>query len=118
MEYNYINYYELLGVTSTSSVLEIEMEFKNAVKKYHPDKQGNNESSTRLFQYINDARNVLSDPLKRKTYDELLGINSNHKNSLNNNAQFLSQSNQNNGGAILIVGLLRLWIGSALSDCK
>lgn len=111
MKFNYINYYELLGLRENCSNPEIEVAYKEASKKYHPDKQGNTESSIRLFQYINDARRVLSDPIQKKTYDSLI-----NNTIMNNTTQSLSNTDQNTGGALLIVGLLGIWLGSEIGQ--
>lgn len=59
------NYYELLGVNKNSSEEEIKIAYRNKAKEHHPDKGGNVEK----FKEIQSAYETLSDPKKRKLYD-------------------------------------------------
>ena len=62
--------YEVLGLTKTASDEEIKASYKKLVKKWHPDKnQNNKDEATKKFREISDAYGILSDPLKKKTYD-------------------------------------------------
>ena len=118
MIFKYINYYNLLEISPNSTNLEIEKAFKRAAKIYHPDKQGNNVSANRLFQLINDARNVLTDPSQRKVYDEQLELSPPERNFMNQGWRSSNPSNNQNNGPLILVGLLGLWIGSELSNTK
>lgn len=118
MNSKYINYYDLLEISPNSTLLEIEKAFKHAAKIYHPDKQGNNESANRLFQFINDARNVLTDPFQKKVYDEQLGLSFKHSNTIKPTWQKSNDSSNQNGGALFLVGLLGLWLGSEISNTR
>lgn len=60
-----MNYYDILGVSKTSSLEEIKQSYKKLVIKNHPDKGGNKEK----FQQIQEAYEVLSDDNKRRQYD-------------------------------------------------
>ena len=61
------NYYTTLGVSQDASFLEIRKAYLTLSKKIHPDK--NNESgATEKFKEINEAYEVLSDPEKRKAF--------------------------------------------------
>ena len=60
------NYYELLGVTKTSTQDDIKKAFRTLAHKYHPDKKGGDEAK---FKEVNEAYSVLSDEKKRAEYD-------------------------------------------------
>ncbi len=61
------DYYELLGVQKGASDDEIKKAFRKLAVKYHPDKEGGNESK---FKEINEAYEVLKDKQKRQRYDQ------------------------------------------------
>ena len=61
------DYYELLGVAKTASDDEIKKAFRKLAVKYHPDKEGGDETK---FKEINEAYEVLKDKQKRQRYDQ------------------------------------------------
>jgi curved DNA-binding protein len=69
MEYK--DYYKILGVNKNASQDEIKKAFRKLAVKYHPDKNPGNKEAEAKFKEINEANEVLSDPDKRKRYDEL-----------------------------------------------
>jgi curved DNA-binding protein len=69
MEYK--DYYKTLGVDKKASSAEIKKAFRKLAMKYHPDKAKGDKSAEEKFKSINEANEVLSDPVKRKKYDEL-----------------------------------------------
>ncbi len=69
MEYK--DYYKTLGVDKKASQDEIKKAFRKLALKYHPDKNPENKEAESKFKLINEANEVLSDPEKRKKYDEL-----------------------------------------------
>lgn len=64
------DYYELLGVKKTASAKEIKKAFHKLSLKYHPDKNKEPNAETE-FRNIAQAYSVLSEPEKRKLYDQL-----------------------------------------------
>lgn len=61
------DYYELLGVSKGASDDEIKKAFRKLAVKYHPDKEGGDETK---FKEINEAYEVLKDKQKRQRYDQ------------------------------------------------
>lgn len=66
----FIDYYSILGVSKTASADDIKKAYRKLARKYHPDINQDNEDAKKKFQQINEANEVLSDPEKRKKYDE------------------------------------------------
>lgn len=71
------DYYEVLGINKNSSTEEIKKAYRNLAKKYHPDLNPNDKTVEAKFKEINEANEVLSDPEKRKMYDQFghAGVN-------------------------------------------
>lgn len=65
------NYYETLEIPRNASLIEIKKAYRILALKWHPDKN-NSTNAHEMFIEINEAYLVLSDPLKRKIYDEKL----------------------------------------------
>ena len=66
----YIDYYKILGVNKDASQDDIKKAYKKLARQYHPDLNPNDPDAHRKFQEINEANEVLSDPEKRKKYDQ------------------------------------------------
>jgi DnaJ-class molecular chaperone len=64
------DYYDILGVSRTASADEIKKAHRKLVRQHHPDVNKNNPASTEKFKEAQEAYDVLSDPEKRKAYDE------------------------------------------------
>ena len=64
------DYYKILGLSSKATVNEIKAAYRKLARKYHPDLNPNNKEAEKQFKEINEANEVLSDPDKRKKYDE------------------------------------------------
>src|SRR5438105_15883160 len=71
MAVQFRDYYETLGVSKTASDEEIRSAFRKLARKYHPDVAKDKKTAEEKFKEINEAYEVLSDPEKRKKYDEL-----------------------------------------------
>jgi len=66
----YKDYYKTLGVGNSATPAEIKKAYRSLANKYHPDKAKGNKSFEEKFKEINEANEVLSDPVKRKKYDQ------------------------------------------------
>src|SRR5712672_1198200 len=67
----YKDYYKVLGVPKTASPAEVKKAFRKLARQHHPDAKPGDTAAERRFKEINEANEVLSDPAKRKQYDEL-----------------------------------------------
>jgi DnaJ-class molecular chaperone len=65
------DYYSVLGLQKTATDKEIKQAFRKLARKYHPDVNPGDKAAEARFKEINEANEVLSDPEKRKKYDEL-----------------------------------------------
>ncbi len=65
------DYYELLGVKKSASAEDIRKAFRKLARKYHPDVNPGDKAAEERFKAMSEANDVLSDPKKRKIYDQL-----------------------------------------------
>src|SRR6516162_11791635 len=65
------DYYGTLGVKKSASADDIRKAFRKLARKYHPDVNPGDKKSEEKFKEISEANDVLSDPKKRKIYDQL-----------------------------------------------
>jgi curved DNA-binding protein len=71
MAVKFRDYYEVLGVPRTASDDDVRKEYRKLARKYHPDVNPGDKAAEDKFKEINEAYQVLSDPGKRKRYDQL-----------------------------------------------
>ena len=67
---DYVDYYKILGVDKTATTDTIKKAYRKLARKHHPDLNPNDKEANKKFQQINEANEVLSDPEKRKKYDQ------------------------------------------------
>src|SRR5882762_7858938 len=65
------DFYSVLGVSSSASQDEVKKAYRKLAKKHHPDANAADPKAAERFKEISEANNVLSDPEKRKQYDEM-----------------------------------------------
>jgi curved DNA-binding protein len=71
MAVEFKDYYSVLGVSRDASEAEIKKAFRKLAREYHPDVAKDKKAAEAKFKEINEAHEVLSDPEKRRKYDEL-----------------------------------------------
>ncbi|HEY4108257.1 J domain-containing protein [Puia sp.] len=67
---DFIDYYKILGVNKSATQDEIRKAYRKLARKHHPDLNPNDKEANKKFQQVNEANEVLSDPEKRKKYDQ------------------------------------------------
>lgn len=67
---SFIDYYEVLGINKNATEDDIKKAYRKLARKLHPDLNPNDKEAQTKFQKINEANEVLSDPEKRKKYDQ------------------------------------------------
>jgi curved DNA-binding protein len=66
----FVDYYKILGIDQSATPKDIKNAYRKLARKHHPDLNPNDKDAKKNFQQINEANEVLSDPEKRKKYDE------------------------------------------------
>jgi curved DNA-binding protein len=66
----YKDYYKVLGVEKTATQDEIKKAYRKLANKYHPDKTKGDKAAEEKFKDVNEANEILSNPVKRKKYDQ------------------------------------------------
>ncbi len=67
---DFVDYYKILGIDKTATPKDIKTAYRKLARKYHPDLNPDNKDAKKNFQQINEANEVLSDPEKRKKFDQ------------------------------------------------
>lgn len=70
------DFYKVLGVSDKADAEEIKKAYRKLAKKYHPDANQGNEKASERFKEVGEAYSVLSDPKKRKQYDQMRRLGS------------------------------------------
>src|SRR3712207_8054642 len=78
----FIDYYKILGVDKDIPQKDIRGAYRKRAKQFHPDLHPNDAKAKAKFQALNEAYDVLSDPEKRKKYEDRKStrLNSSHAN--------------------------------------
>lgn len=67
---DFIDYYKILEIDKNASPEDIKKAYRKLARKYHPDLNPNDKAAESKFKQVNEANEVLSDPEKRKKYDQ------------------------------------------------
>jgi curved DNA-binding protein len=94
---DFVDYYKLLGIDKNATPEEIKKAYRKLARKYHPDVNPNDKDAKKNFQQINEANEVLSDPVKRKKYDQY-GRDWQHSEQFEKENYARGQSSQTGGG--------------------
>jgi len=93
----FVDYYKILGLDKSATPKDIKNAYRKLARKYHPDLNPNNTEAKTLFQQINEANAVLSDPEKRSKYDQH-GKDWQHADDINKQNQHYESSGSPNFG--------------------
>lgn len=93
---DFVDYYKILGIDKTATQKDIKSAFRKMARKFHPDLNPNDKDANKNFQQINEANEVLSDPEKRKKYDQY-GKDWQHGEEFERAKQYQQQSSDSRG---------------------
>ena len=93
---DFVDYYKILGIEKTATPKDIKSAYRKLARKFHPDLNPGNKDANRNFQQINEANEVLSDPEKRKKFDQY-GKDWQHADEFEKQKQYQRQSSGNGG---------------------
>jgi curved DNA-binding protein len=94
---DFVDYYKTLGIPKNASAEDIKKAYRKLARKLHPDVNPNDKEAHKKFQQINEANEVLSDPEKRKKYDQY-GENWKHADQYEQARQQQAQQRGGRGG--------------------
>ena len=93
---NFVDYYKVLGIDKAATQKDIKSAYRKLARKFHPDLNPNDTDAKLNFQRINEANEVLSDPDKRKKYDQY-GKDWQHADEFEKAKQYQGQSARQGG---------------------
>jgi len=88
---DFVDYYKILGIDKSATPKDIKNAYRKLARKHHPDLNPNDKEAKRNFQQINEANEVLSDPEKRKKFDQY-GKDWQHAEEFEKQKQYQQQS--------------------------
>ncbi len=94
---DFIDYYKILEINKNATEADIKKAYRKLARKLHPDLNPNDKEAQAKFQQINEANEVLSDPEKRKRYDQY-GKDWKHADQFEQNRKQQQNNQQFNGG--------------------
>jgi curved DNA-binding protein len=94
---DFVDYYKILGLDKNATAEDIKKAYRKLARKHHPDLNPNDKEAQKKFQQINEANEVLSDPEKRKKYDQY-GKDWAHAEEFEKARQSHAYSNSGGGG--------------------
>jgi curved DNA-binding protein len=92
----FVDYYKILGIDKTATPKDIKNAYRKLARKHHPDLNPNDKDAKKNFQQINEANEVLSDPEKRKKFDQY-GNDWQHAEEFEKAKQYQQQSRNSTG---------------------
>jgi len=93
---DFIDYYKILGIDKSATTKDIKNAYRKLARKHHPDLNPNDKDAKKNFQLINEANEVLSDPEKRKKYDQY-GSDWQHAEEFEKQKQYQQQTTGSHG---------------------
>lgn len=92
----FVDYYKILGIEKTATPKDIKSAYRRMARKFHPDLNPKDKDANKNFQQINEANEVLSDPEKRRKYDQY-GKDWQHGEEFEKAKQYQEQSSYSRG---------------------
>jgi len=92
----FLDYYKILGIDKKATQQDVKNAYRKLARKHHPDLNPNDKDAKKKFQEINEANEVLSDPEKRKKYDQY-GKDWQHADEFEKAKQYQGQSSNSRG---------------------
>jgi len=93
---DFVDYYKILGIDKSATTKDIKNAYRKLARKHHPDLNPNDKDAKKNFQLINEANEVLSDPEKRKKYDQY-GSDWQHAEEFEKQKQYQQQTTGSHG---------------------
>ena len=90
-----MEHYSILGINQDATDSQIKKAYRTLAHKFHPDKNPGNKEAEDTFKKMADAYSVLSDPAKRRQYDDSLRPKSNQRSGFNFDEFMNNQFNSN-----------------------
>ena len=77
------NYYRILEIPTQATDEQIKLAYRRLVKKWHPDLNNNSQESQERLKEVNEAYEILSDPIARTIYNQTISADTNIRSSEN-----------------------------------